>query len=103
MTLLLKEIKYIANKIITNALCYSVFILHSTFDQGKERGKLMEKSFIGLSKKNAQDLAENNNLIFRLVSLNGELYLGYPDENDKRSDRICVEIDKGKVTKASLQ
>lgn len=57
--------------------------------------------FIGLSKKMAQDRAELNNLIFRLVSIDGETYLGYPE--DARTDRICCEITSAKVTKATLQ
>lgn len=57
--------------------------------------------FVGLSKKGAQDLAEAKGLIFRLVSMNGETYLGYPE--DTRTDRICCELADSKVTKATLQ
>jgi hypothetical protein len=59
------------------------------------------EDFNDLSKKSAQDLAEKRNLIFRLVSVDGEKKLGYPEDN--RTDRICVELEKGKVTKASIQ
>jgi hypothetical protein len=57
--------------------------------------------FINLAKHRAQDLAEYNCLIFRLVSNDGEIILGYPE--DKRTDRICVEIVNGKVKNASIQ
>lgn len=46
------------------------------------------QEFIGRSKKSAQDLAEQYNLIFYLVKENGNDYLPYPE--DVRTDRICV-------------
>ena len=58
-------------------------------------------TFVGKSKKEAQDIAEKANLIFRLVSVDGNKFLGYPEDN--REDRICVELSKGKVIKAELQ
>lgn len=58
-------------------------------------------AFMGLSKKRAQDKAEALNLIFRLIRIDSENFYAYPD--DKRSDRVCVEIDNGAVTKASIQ
>lgn len=58
-------------------------------------------AFMGLTKKGAQNKAEALNLIFRLIRIDGENFYGYPD--DKREDRICVEIDNGAVTKASIQ
>jgi len=61
------------------------------------------ESFIGLTKKSAQNKAEAENLIFRLVSIDKEPYLSYPAEDDVRNDRICVEIENGKVVKATLQ
>ena len=61
----------------------------------------MEQSFIGLSKKSAQDLADRMNFIFRLVSVNGEPYLGKPE--DCRNDRICIDITDGKVSAAVIQ
>lgn len=57
--------------------------------------------FIGLTKKSAQNKAEEMNLIFRLVSVDGASFLGYPE--DQREDRICVEINSGAVSKASIQ
>ena len=57
--------------------------------------------FIGLSKDSAQDLADRANLIYRLISVDGSKYFDYPE--DKRDDRICVEIEKGKITKAVMQ
>lgn len=57
--------------------------------------------FLGMSKKRAQDLAEAKNLVFRLISVDGEPFFPYPD--DKRDDRICVEIVNGQISKASIQ
>lgn len=57
--------------------------------------------FIGQTKKGAQNLAEAKNMIFRLIRVDGEAYLPYPD--DSRNDRVCVEIENGKVTKASIR
>lgn len=62
---------------------------------------MQESDFIGLTKKGAQQKAEQLNLIFRLISINGESYLSYP--TDTRSDRVCVEINDGTVTVAKLQ
>ncbi len=58
-------------------------------------------TFLGLTKKGAQNKAEEMNLIFRLVRIDGADFLGYPEDN--REDRICVEIDNGSVTKATIQ
>lgn len=60
----------------------------------------MVEKFVGLTKKSAQDLADRNNLIFRLISIDNEPYMGYPE--DERTDRVCVEIVKGVITKAVL-
>jgi hypothetical protein len=59
--------------------------------------------FLGLSKKRAQDVAEFKSLVFRLVSVDGERFLGYPPEDETRNDRICVEVEKGAVVKATIQ
>lgn len=59
------------------------------------------EDFIGLSKKAAQDRAEQKNLIFRLIRINEKNFLSYP--TDTRTDRICIEIDGQTVSKASLQ
>lgn len=61
----------------------------------------MDEQFIGLTKKGAQDLADQKNLIFRLIRIDDKPMLSYPA--DQRQDRICVEIEKGKVVKATLQ
>lgn len=53
--------------------------------------------YVGLTKKGAQNKAEANNLIFRLIRVDGETFLSYPD--DTRDDRVCVEIDSGLVSK----
>lgn len=63
----------------------------------------MQEQFISLSKKSAQNLADRYNLIFRLVSVDGEKFFGYPEETDIRTDRICVEIEKGFVIKAEIR
>lgn len=57
--------------------------------------------FIGMSKRRAQDLAEAKNLIFRLIRVDSEAFLPYPE--DRRDDRVCVEIEQGKVVKVSIQ
>lgn len=59
------------------------------------------EDFVGMTKKGAQGEAEKANLIFRLIRVDTEAFLPYPDDN--RADRLCVEIDSGKVTKASIQ
>ena len=58
--------------------------------------------FLGLSKRSAQDKAEQLNLIFRLVSVDGVDYLGLPTD-DVRTDRICVVLFGGVVTQATIQ
>jgi hypothetical protein len=57
--------------------------------------------FIGQTKKGAQNLAEARTMIFRLIRVDGEHFFAYPD--DTRNDRVCVEVDNGKVTKASIR
>ena len=57
--------------------------------------------FLGLSKKSAQDLCENKNMLFRLLSIDGEPFFAWPE--DKRDDRVCCEIENGKVVKAIIQ
>lgn len=58
-------------------------------------------TFVGLTKKGAQNKAEAENLLFRLVRIDGADFLGYPE--DTRDDRVCVEIDNGNVSKATIQ
>jgi hypothetical protein len=60
-----------------------------------------KEQFLKLPKKDAQDLAEKMNLIFRLVSSDGRKILGMPE--DERDDRICVSLEKGIVKEAVLQ
>lgn len=57
--------------------------------------------FIGLTKKTAQNKAEQMNLIFRLIRIDDEKFLDYPA--DHRDDRLCVELDKGVVTTAAIK
>jgi hypothetical protein len=59
------------------------------------------KEYIGLTKKAAQDKAERQNLIFRLIRVDAEMYLSYPE--DLREDRVCVEFDNGKATVAAMR
>ncbi len=56
------------------------------------------QQFLGLTKKTAQDKAEKKNLIFRLIRIDDKSFFSYP--TDVRSDRVCVEIDNGKISKA---
>ena len=58
------------------------------------------KDYIGLTKKRAQDKAEADNLIFRLLKIDNEDFFSFP--TDKRTDRICIEITKGVVSKAVI-
>lgn len=62
---------------------------------------MKSEDFLGLTKKGAQDKAEQKNFIFRLIRINETNYFSYP--SDVRTDRVCVEIDKGAVTKVSFQ
>lgn len=56
--------------------------------------------FIGLSKRSAQNLAERRSLIFRLIRVDGEKMFDLP--TDYMKDRISIEIDAGKVTRAVM-
>lgn len=56
--------------------------------------------FVGMGKRPAQNKAEARGLIFRLVSVDGEQILGYPE--DSRDDRVCVEVEGTKVVKAVM-
>lgn len=58
------------------------------------------KDFLGLTKKRAQDLAEKQGMIFRLIRIDQNAFFDYPEELIE--DRICVEIDSGQVTKAVI-
>ncbi len=62
---------------------------------------MQANDFLGMTKKGAQNKAEESNLIFRLIRIDSEPFLPYPE--DTRTDRLCVEIDDGKVTKATIQ
>lgn len=59
-------------------------------------------AFLGLSKKRAQDVAEGKNMIFRLISIDGEQFFHYPGPDDIRTDRVCVEIENGKIVRATI-
>jgi len=58
--------------------------------------------FLGLTKLGAQGKAEACYMIFRLVSIDGEKFLGYPPVGDVCADRICVEITNGVVSSAKF-
>ncbi len=62
---------------------------------------MKSEDYLGLTKKAAQNKAEQQNLIFRLIRINDKLYFDYPE--DTRSDRVCVEIDNDKVVKVAFQ
>ena len=57
--------------------------------------------YVGMGKRQAQNKSEFDNLIFRLIRVDAETFLSYPD--DVRDDRLCVEIDDNKVTKATIR
>lgn len=59
------------------------------------------EDFLNLDKKQAQDKCDRTNMLFRLISINGESYFSYPE--DVRTDRVCIEITGNKVTKATIQ
>jgi len=63
--------------------------------------KVKADDFLGKSKKGAQDYAELKNMIFRLISIDGEPFFSLPE--DIRIDRVCVDIVNGKVVKASIR
>jgi len=58
------------------------------------------EDFVGMSKLSAQNKAERANLIFRLIRIDDKPYFDYPEDN--RTDRVCVEIDKGLITKSTF-
>ena len=61
------------------------------------------EDFLGLSKFAAQAKAENRNMIFRLIKVDDKEFFAYPSETDIRTDRVCCELEGGKVVKAVLQ
>lgn len=58
------------------------------------------KEFIGLTKKSAQNKADAMSLTFRLIRIDNQEFFKMPEE--AREDRICIEIDRGEVTKAII-
>lgn len=59
------------------------------------------EDYIGLTKKAAQNRAEERNLIFRLIRVDEKAMFDYPE--DTRDDRVCVEVEGGKVVKVTFQ
>ena len=59
------------------------------------------EDFVGLTRTGAEDMADRLGFIYRLISVDGEPYFSYPE--DHRDDRVCVEVERGKVAKASIQ
>jgi len=55
-------------------------------------------SLCGLEKRDSQNKVEARGLMYRLVSVDGEKFLGEP--SDVRTDRICVEITGRNVSRA---
>lgn len=60
-----------------------------------------EEQFIGLTKRQSYELAERLGLMPHLVRMDERMLFGYP--NDVRDDRICLEFDLRKVSKARVQ
>ena len=57
--------------------------------------------FIGLTKRQSYTLAERLNLIPHLVRMDERQLFGYPE--DTRDDRVCLEFDERKVSRATIQ
>lgn len=57
--------------------------------------------FIGLSKTMGQNKSEKLNLIFRMIRVDNEKFFDYPE--DVRTDRVCVELDGGKIVIAVIR
>jgi len=62
---------------------------------------MKEEQYLNLSKRSAQNLAEAQNFLFRLISVDGDPFMPYPE--DTRDDRVCIEITAGKVSKVVFQ
>lgn len=62
---------------------------------------LKAENYIGLPKRAAQNRAEADNILFHLVKVDGKPFFDYP--TDTRTDRVCVEIEAGKVVKVTFQ
>jgi len=58
------------------------------------------EEFLNCTKLQAQNKAEAKNMIFRLISKDGEEFLPWP--TDQRTDRVCVEVVKGLVVKSVI-
>lgn len=86
---------------MTNTISNNVSSNNSSVNNDEAKLKEIAAKFIGLSKNSGQNKAENSNLIFRLIRKDGEAFMDYP--SDSRTDRVCVEIDKGEITKATIQ
>lgn len=56
---------------------------------------------LGMGKRQSQNKVEAMNMIYRLICVDGESIQSYPE--DVRSDRVCVEIENGKVVKVTVQ
>lgn len=61
------------------------------------------EKFLGMSKHKAQDTAEAMNMLFHLIRIGEKDFNSYPKDEDKRDDRICVELDNGQVVKAIIK
>lgn len=57
------------------------------------------KQVIGLSEKEAIELAKKYNYVIRVTAEDGEYFLG---TCDWREDRINVTLDRGKITSADI-
>jgi hypothetical protein len=56
---------------------------------------------LGMGKRQSQNKVEAMNMIYRLIRVDNETIQSYPE--DVRDDRVCIEIESGKVVKAVIQ
>lgn len=62
---------------------------------------MQSEQFLGLTKRQSYDLAEKLGLMVRIIRMGEKPLLPYP--NDVRDDRICLELDERRVSKAVVQ
>jgi hypothetical protein len=59
------------------------------------------EDYMGKTKNGAQNKAEAQSMVFRLIRIDDRNFFDYPE--DTRTDRVCVELDNGEVTKVVFQ
>jgi hypothetical protein len=95
-----QEIKLLFKTKAINSLLYGAGFILSLLEK-KETNKMNSEQFLGLGKKDAQNLADRMNLIFRLIRIGEKEFFTYP-EGEGRGDVVCIEMDNLKVTKAVI-